>query len=97
MYAIAFDFDISKLQANYQAVTGSPSYNNGYAALRDELGQFGFTRQQGSLYYGGSDSSAIKCVLAIQAAAANLPWLKPSLSDVRMLRIEEDDDLMAVI
>jgi virulence-associated protein VapD len=53
MYAIAFDFDITNMQAAYQQVTESRSYNNGYAALRDEPASFGFTRQQGSLYYGG--------------------------------------------
>jgi virulence-associated protein VapD len=66
-------------------------------ALRDELAKFGFTRQQGSLFYGGAGSSPIQCVLAVQAAAATLPWFKASLADLRMLRIEEDDDLLAAI
>lgn len=89
MYAIAFDLDTAQLQKMYP----SPSYNNAYQDIRQVLVSMGFTWQQGSVYFGGEDMNAVKCVLAAQALSNAYPWFKSCVRDIRMLRIEELNDL----
>jgi virulence-associated protein VapD len=92
VYAIAFDMDIEQLRANY----GDP-YNNAYLEIRRVLQRHGFTWQQGSVYFGGEAVTAVSCVLAAIDLAQSLPWFAASVRDIRMLRIEELNDLMPAI
>jgi virulence-associated protein VapD len=92
VYAIAFDMDIDQLRANY----GDP-YNNAYLEIRRVLQRHGFTWQQGSVYFGGPNVSAVTCVLAAQDLAQSLAWFAASVRDIRMLRIEELNDLMPAV
>lgn len=92
MYAIAFDMDIEQLRASY----GDP-YNNAYLEIRRVLERHGFRWQQGSVYFGGEEINAVTCVLAAQDLASTLPWFSASVRDIRMLRIEEFNDLMPAI
>ncbi|GJI90319.1 virulence factor [Duganella hordei] len=89
MYAVAFDLDTQALQASY----GKPSLQNAYAEIKAALVAKGFTWQQGSVYFGDASMTAVKCVLAVQSVSAALPWFKASVKDIRMLRIEEMNDL----
>jgi virulence-associated protein VapD len=92
VYAIAFDMDVEQLRTNY----GDP-YNNAYLEIRRVLQRHGFTWQQGSMYFGGPEVTAVTCVLAAQDLARSLPWFAASVRDIRMLRIEELNDLMAAV
>lgn len=92
MYAIAFDMDIDSLRNNY----GDP-YNNAYIEIRKVLQKHGFTWQQGSMYFGGENINAVTCVLAVMDVSAQLPWFASSVRDIRMLRIEELNDLMPAV
>lgn len=92
MYAIAFDMDIESLRANY----GDP-YNNTYVEIRRVLQGHGFTWQQGSVYFGGDKINAVTCVLAAIDLSRKLPWFAGSVRDIRMLRIEELNDLMPAV
>jgi virulence-associated protein VapD len=92
VYAIAFDMDIEQLRANY----GDP-YNNAYLEIRRVLQRHGFTWQQGSVYFGGESVTAVSCVLAAIGLAQSLPWFAASVRDIRMLRIEELNDLMPAV
>lgn len=92
MYAIAFDMDIESLRGNY----GDP-YNNAYIEIRKVLQKHGFNWQQGSVYFGGDQINAVTCVLAAIDLAAQLPWFAASVRDIRMLRIEELNDLMPAV
>jgi virulence-associated protein VapD len=92
MYAIAFDMDIESLRENY----GDP-YNNAYIEIRKVLQRHGFNWQQGSVYFGGEDINAVTCVMAAIDLAKQLPWFSVSVRDIRMLRIEELNDLMPAI
>src|SRR5205809_4778782 len=92
VYAIAFDMDVEALRANY----GDP-YNNAYLEIRRVLQRHGFTWQQGSVYFGGDAVTAVTCVLAAQDLARSLPWFAASVRDIRMLRIEELNDLMPAV
>lgn len=93
MYAIAFDLDTNRLAQNYPG--NSP--NNGYAEIGNFLGQRGFTRQQGSVYFGDDAVDPVSTVLAVQEMARALPWFAPSVRDIRMLRIDENNDLNPAI
>jgi virulence-associated protein VapD len=88
VYAIAFDIDIESLRQNY----GDP-YNNAYAEIKRVLQAHGFSPQQGSVYFGNETINAVSCVLAAQDLARQLSWFSTSVRDIRMLRIEELNDL----
>jgi virulence-associated protein VapD len=93
MYAIVFDLDTDVLAATY----GGKSWNSAYAEVRKALGDYGFAWQQGSTYFGDDSVDAITCVLAVQDISARFAWFSPSVRDIRMLRIEENNDLMPAI
>ena len=92
VYAIAFDMDIESLRIHY----GDP-YNNAYSEIRKVLNDHGFKWQQGSVYFGGDQINAVTCVLAAIDLARVLPWFSSSVRDIRMMRIEEFNDLMPAV
>jgi virulence-associated protein VapD len=90
MYAIAFDLRVADLETHY----GGNSYNNAYGDIKKFLATKGFSRQQGSVYFGDVDKiDAVKCVMAVNALSNQYPWFKQCVTDIRMLRIEENNDL----
>jgi len=90
MYAIAFDLIVDELRARYSAT----SPNNAYADVRAILQSEGFLWRQGSVYFGAPDRvDAVTCVLAAQRLANELPWFSACVRDIRMLRVEENNDL----
>lgn len=94
MYAIAFDLDTNILQQAYPVA----SYNNAYADIRARLvGSHGFAWQQGSVYFGGETVNAVSCVIAVNDLTATFSWFAASVRDIRMLRIEEQNDLRPAI
>ncbi|WP_295635574.1 virulence factor [Novosphingobium sp.] len=93
MYAIIFDLDTSALQLAYP----NPSWNNAYADIRGFLTARGFEWVQGSGYFGDDSVDAVKCVLTIQRLSRKFPWFKAAVRDIRMLRIEENNDLLPTI
>ena len=94
MYAITFDMDTETLQQSYPG----DSWRNAYVEIRRVLIEEGFDWQQGSVYFGNPMKiDAVKCVLAAQRLAQELPWFGQSVRDIRMLRIEENNDLSPAI
>lgn len=89
MYAITFDLDTDTLEQSY----GGSSWRNACTAIRAALRQHGFDRQQGGVHFGSDTVTAVTCVLAIQDLKRRLPWFQASVRDIRMLRIEENNDL----
>lgn len=90
MYAIAFDLDQALLEANYH----NNSYNNAYKDIRNFLEGEGFIHQQGSVYFGDpAKVDAVKCVMAVNRLSQKFSWFSASVSDIRMLRIEDTNDL----
>jgi virulence-associated protein VapD len=89
MYAIAFDLDTAQLQVEYP----NSSWQNAYGDIKKVLLPLGFGWQQGSVYFGDGKMDAVKCVLAAQALSKAFPWFKNCVRDIRMLRIEELNDL----
>jgi len=93
MYAIAFDLDTEALKTTY----GGSSWNNACMDIRKELDSMGFTWQQGSVYFGGDKVNAVTCVLAAGRLTRKYAWFAASVRDIRMLRIEEMNDLRPAI
>lgn len=94
MYAVTFDLDTACLGSSYH--TQSP--NNAYADVRRFLESRGFTWTQGSVYFGDPATiNGVTCVLVIQELARQFPWFAACVKDVRMLRIEENNDLLPAI
>lgn len=93
MFAITFDFDTKKLEEHYH----NASWRNAYVDVESFLGDYGFSRQQGSVYFGDAEVDAVTCVTAAQDLRDTFDWFEPSIRDIRMLRIEANNDLMPAI
>lgn len=93
MYAISFDLDTEILRDMYHA----ESYNNAYADIRKHLNSRGFDWQQGSVYFGNETVDAVRCVIVVQELTKKFAWFASSVRDIRMLRIEDNNDLMPAI
>jgi virulence-associated protein VapD len=93
VYAICFDLDTEVLQAQYH----NPSWQNAHDNIKRILERHGFSRQQGSVYFGDDTVDPVRCVLAIQDVAKECAWFQSAVKDVRMLRIEENNDLLPAI
>jgi virulence-associated protein VapD len=93
MYAITFDMDATALQAAYH----NASWHNAYNDIGKVLHGHGFGRQQGSVYFGDDGVDAVRCVLAVQALTRAYVWFSPSVRGIRMLRIEDNNDLMPAV
>jgi virulence-associated protein VapD len=93
MYAISFDLDIEILKTAY-----GDSYDNAYSEIKKFLLEKGFNWQQGSVYFGDEKKiNAVTCVLAAAELASAHPWFAAAVRDIRMLRIEENNDLKPAV
>ena len=92
MYAITFDIDTSCVESSR-----GTSYNAIYGEIRKIMESRGFKWQQGSTYFGGDKVNAVSCVLVAQELAKSVPGFQSCVRDIRMLRIEEMNDLMPVV
>ncbi len=93
MYAILFDLDTEVLKETYK----NDSYGNAYTDIKNILEGLGFRRQQGSVYFGAEKSNAVTCFEAIAELTEQFEWFSSSIRDIRMLHIQDDNDLMPVI
>lgn len=94
MYAVTFDIDTNCLGDNYH----TPSSNNAYADIRKFMEANGFIWKQGSVYFGDPIKiNAVTCVMVVQKLSNTFPWFLACVKDVRMLRIEENNDLMPAL
>ena len=93
MFAIAFDLDIDTLKKSYHNQSWQNAYNDIARFLRDQ----GFDRQQGSVYFGNDDVDMVRCQTAVQRLTLEYDWFAPAVRDIRMLRIEDNNDLTPAI
>jgi len=89
MYAIAFDLNQEQLGKHYPGK--APNYC--YEVVAKFLKKYGFERQQGSVYFGDQTVTAVSCVVAVQELTKEQEWFRYCVTDIRMLRIEENNDL----
>ena len=93
MYAITVDLDTDTLKKSYH----NDSWQNAYNDIAKFLRRQGFDRQQGSVYFGNDDVDTVKCQTAVQRLTLEYDWFAPSVRDIRMLRIEDNNDLTPAI
>ena len=93
MYAVVFDLDTNCLNDNYHG----NHVLNAYGDIRKFMENNNFEWRQGSIYFGNAKIDAVQCVLAVQKLAKLYPWFPTCVKEVRMLRIEENNDLMPAI
>lgn len=93
VYAIAFDLD----GATAEKYCGPNWRGTCYAKIANVFAEFGFGRVQGSVYFGDEKSDAVRCVMAVQAADRKFAWFGPTVRDLRMLRVDEDNDLLPAL
>ncbi len=93
MYAIAFDMDTAAMQEDYPG----QAWQNGYTEIRAVLREHGFDWQQGSVLFGNDHVDAVGCVMAVIDLTRRLNWFAASVRDIRMLRIEERNDLLPAV
>ena len=93
MYAISFDLDTKVLQQSYP----SPSWQNAYLDNGRFLRERGFDHQQGSVYFGDDTIDVVRCQTTVQQLAMEFDWFGPSVRGNRMLRIEDNNDLMPAV
>jgi virulence-associated protein VapD len=92
-YAIAFDLDTKTLEQLYNNASWQNAYNDIGRFLREQ----GFDRQQGSVYFGNDEIDAVRCQNAVMEMTMKFPWFASCVKDIRMLRIEDNNDLMSAI
>ncbi len=93
MYAVTFDIDTNCLGEQYH----NDSSTNAYGDIRKFMEANHFKWQQGSVYFGDATINAVNCVLIIQKLSKTYPWFVACVKDVRMLRIEENNDLLPAL
>ena len=93
VYAIAFDLE-SKVA---ERLCGPNWRGTCYEKIERVMGEHGFRRQQGSLYFGDENSDAVTCVMAVQDLDNRYAWFGRAVRDLRMLRIDEDNDLLPAL
>ena len=49
------------------------------------------------MYFGDDRVDAVTCVLAVQQITSDFVWFAPAVKDIRMLRIEDNNDLMPAV
>ena len=94
MYAITFHFDHQELRANLQANCADADF---LSPIKQVLEKHGFVSHFGNVYIGDERVDAVTCVLAAIDLSNTLRWFAPSVRDIRMLRIEEINDLMPAV
>ena len=91
MYAVTFDIDTNCLNDN------NMNHSKVYTDIRNFMESHGFKWQHGSVYFGDESINAVTCVTTIQLLAKHIPSFSICVKDVRMLKIEENNDLMPAI
>lgn len=86
VYAIAYDLNKEAAEKH-----------NAWAKIARVLEGHGFTRQQGSVFYGNENTSAMTCAAAVLELYDKYAWFWDVVRDMRMLRISEQDDLLAIV
>ena len=92
MYAIAFDLDTVACKRVYPG----PDYRHAYRDIQVVLEEFGFWNEQGSVYYS-SHAKSVRVAQAVIEIQRRHPWFRESVRSLRVLRIDENDDLLPLL
>lgn len=82
MFAIAFDFNVSKLKEHY----GEP-YNKAYYDVKIIMQRYGFRWIQGSTYI--TDNEDLANLTFLMSELSEIEWLALSVKDIRAFEIKK--------
>jgi virulence-associated protein VapD len=91
-YAICVELDPGVLAQVY-----GPTWQNAYADVGRFMEANGFVRRYGTIYFGDDTIVAVHCMMVAQKLALEFDWFVPAAADVRMLRIEGNNDLRSAM
>jgi virulence-associated protein VapD len=94
MYAVTFDIDTNCIKSQFEDIN---IQNDIYGKIRRFMTENGFEWKQGSVYFGNETINAVTCVTTVQKLAKAIPALSVCVKDIRMLKIEEYNDLLPAI
>lgn len=86
MYAIAYDLN-----------TEAAERHGAWAKIARVLEGHGFTRRQGSIFYGDANTSSMTCARAVLDLYDKFPWFWEVVRDMRMLRISEQSGITTAL
>ncbi len=91
MYAVLIDLDADSLLDHEKQ-------NNVDQQIKIYMTENGFIWKQGNIYFGNENITAVSCVVVIQKLAQKYSWFFSTYAkEVRMLRIEENTDLLPAL
>ena len=90
MYAILINLDADSLLEHEKQ-------NNVNQQIKIYMIENGFIWKQGNIYFGNENITAVSCVVVIQKLAQKYSWFSTCVKEVRMLRIEENTDLLPAL
>jgi virulence-associated protein VapD len=93
MYAICFDLNTEMAERHHP----SNSETGAWKLIETVFRRHGFTRFQGSVYFGKEGTTWVQCALAVQELVTLHPWMRYAIRDCRALRVEENNDLLPLI
>jgi virulence-associated protein VapD len=94
VYGIVFKLNHELLTHHYGFSASSQMYDT----IKPVLSNYGFSCYQDGMYFGNVPRvNAVSCVLAVMDLAKHHPQFASFVEDVRMLRIEENNDLMPAV
>lgn len=86
MYAIIFDFDVNSMRSEFNSKEIKIFMeNNGFEFIPENV------------FLGKDPIDSVTCVLTVQRLKNIYPWFATCVKSARMLRIEEDTDLLPAI
>lgn len=94
MYAVTFDIDTNCIKEQFEDLSIS---NEIYGKIKKFMMANNFEWKQGSVYFGNEKINAVTCVTTVQKLAKEVPQLTACVRDIRMLKIEEYNDLLSAI
>ena len=90
MYAVLIDLDTDSL-LEYEKL------NNVNQQIKIYMIENGFIWKQGNIYFGNENITVVSCVVVIQKLVQKYSWFSTCVKEVRMLRIEENTDLLPAL
>ncbi len=94
MYAVTFDIDTNCIKEQYPDIHIP---NDIYGQIKKFMINNNFEWKQGSVYFGNENINAVTCVTTVQKLAKQIPEFANCVKDIRMLKIEEYNDLLPAI
>lgn len=90
MYAILINLDADSLLEHEKQ-------NNVNQQIKIYMIENGFIWKQGNIYFGNENITVVSCVVVIQKLVQKYSWFSTCVKEVRMLRIEENTDLLPAL